>query len=70
LRNCLESPSSNLYYRETLEEEKETDEKLTELSKEINLEANGETETGEESEESVETPDRQRTAKRKTGRAA
>jgi ferritin-like metal-binding protein YciE len=56
--------------RETLEEEKETDEKLTELSKEINLEANGGTETGEESEESVETPDRQRTAKRKTGRAA
>jgi len=37
--------------RETLEEEKETDEKLTELSKEINVEAEGGDAEGEEAEE-------------------
>jgi ferritin-like metal-binding protein YciE len=36
--------------RETLEEEKETDEKLTELSKEINVEAEGGDAEGEEAE--------------------
>lgn len=55
---------------ETLQEEKETDEKLTELSKEINVQANEGAEIGEESEESVEAPGRQKSAKRKTGRAA
>lgn len=55
---------------ETLEEEKETDEKLTELSKEINVEANQGAESDEESEESVVAPGRQKTAKRKPGRAA
>ncbi len=40
--------------RETLEEEKETDEKLTELSKEINLEAEGGDAEGEEAEEDEE----------------
>lgn len=56
---------------ETLEEEKETDEKLTELSKEVNQEANsgGEAESEEEEEES--STSRQKTAgKRRSGRAA
>ncbi|MGH9530318.1 MAG: ferritin-like domain-containing protein [Terriglobales bacterium] len=55
---------------ETLQEEKETDQKLTELSKEINVEANEGGEAGEESRETVEAPGRQKTAKRKPGRAA
>ncbi len=54
---------------ETLQEEKETDEKLTELSREINVEANGGAELNEESEEANE-PGRQKTPKRRTGRAA
>ncbi len=40
--------------RETLEEEKETDEKLTELSKEINVEAEGGDAEGEEAEEGAD----------------
>jgi len=55
---------------ETLQEEKETDEKLTELSKGINAEANDSAEVSEESEEVVEAPGRQKSGKRKTGRAA
>ena len=55
---------------ETLQEEKETNEKLTELSKGINAEANDSAEASEESEEVVEAPGRQRSGKRKTGRAA
>ncbi len=55
---------------ETLQEEKETDEKLTELSKEINVQANEGAGAGEESEEVAEAPGRQKIAKRKPGRAA
>ena len=57
---------------ETLQEEKETDQKLTELSKEINLEANqgAQSESVNQSEEPVEAPGRQKNTKRKTGRAA
>ena len=54
---------------ETLQEEKETDEKLTELSREINVQANG-AEGDEEAEEFVDSPGRQKAAKRKPGRAA
>jgi ferritin-like metal-binding protein YciE len=56
---------------ETLEEEKETDEKLTELSKQINSQANEGVESGKESEEEVTgIADRAKAAKRKSGRAA
>jgi ferritin-like metal-binding protein YciE len=44
--------------KETLEEEKETDEKLTELSKEINVEAEGEDAEAEDVEEEDEQPKR------------
>jgi ferritin-like metal-binding protein YciE len=60
--------------QETLEEEKETDEKLTELSKEINAAANGgdnadaDAEAEENEEADVEQPTIK--AKRKPGRAA
>ncbi|MGH9511161.1 MAG: ferritin-like domain-containing protein [Terriglobales bacterium] len=53
---------------ETLQEEKETDEKLTDLSKDINVKANEG--GGEYSEEIVEAPGRQKNAKRRPGRAA
>jgi ferritin-like metal-binding protein YciE len=56
---------------ETLQEEKEADEKLTELSKEINVGANEGEELVAESEEEVEeSPAQPRTGKRKPGRAA
>jgi len=56
---------------ETLEEEKETDEKLTELSKEINAEANGgEESSAEGEEEAADSNNRQRIGRRKPGRAA
>jgi len=55
---------------ETLQEEKETDEKLTELSKEINVQANEGADSGEDMEEVDESPSRQKIAKRKPGRAA
>jgi ferritin-like metal-binding protein YciE len=55
---------------ETLQEEKETAEKLTELSKEINVEANEDAVSGEDMEEVDESPSRQKIAKRKPGRAA
>jgi ferritin-like metal-binding protein YciE len=44
--------------KDTLEEEKETDEKLTELSKEINVEAEGEDAEAEDVEEVDEQPKR------------
>jgi len=52
---------------ETLEEEKETDEKLTELSKQINAEANG---TGEEASEDEDTEVSQQPGRKRGGRAA
>jgi len=55
---------------ETLQEEKETDEKLTELSKEINVEANEGAESEDAEAEPEEAPGRLRTAKKKSGRAA
>jgi ferritin-like metal-binding protein YciE len=55
---------------ETLQEEKETDEKLTELSKEINVEANEGEESSEDMEEVGESTSRQKAGKRKPGRAA
>ncbi|GAC1691629.1 MAG: hypothetical protein NVS9B5_33490 [Terriglobales bacterium] len=51
---------------ETLEEEKETDEKLTELSKQINAEANG---SGGDAE-GEETQPRQQPGRKRSGRAA
>lgn len=51
---------------ETLEEEKETDEKLTELSKQINAEASG---SGEDAE-GEETQPRQQPGRKRSGRAA
>jgi ferritin-like metal-binding protein YciE len=49
--------------RETLEEEKETDEKLTELSKEINVEAEGGDAEGEEVEEDEEEQPKRKSRK-------
>ena len=46
----------------TLEEEKQTDQKLTELSEEINVEAKGQEEEGEE-EEQPETHKKARSAR-------
>jgi len=62
-----ESEQQSLLH-ETLQEEKETDEKLTELSKEINAEANN-AEGNQEAEE-FESPGPQKGGKRKPGRAA
>ncbi len=61
--------------QETLEEEKETDEKLTELAKEINTEANEGSAEEEEQEQDDETPASRgikpnRTAKKSGSRAA
>jgi ferritin-like metal-binding protein YciE len=47
----LGESEANALLEKTLEEEKETDQKLTELSKEINVEARGSEEEGEEEEE-------------------
>jgi len=58
----LDESEQESLLRETLDEEKETDQKLTELSKEINLEA----EEGSEEESS----ERKQQGKRKPGRAA
>lgn len=55
---------------ETLQEEKETDQKLTELSKTMNVEANEVVNSGEYMDEMNESPGRQKIAKRKPGRAA
>ena len=56
---------------ETLDEEKETDEKLTELAKKINVEAMGESEEGKEGEPEESEADRDaRPAKRGKARAA
>jgi len=62
-----ESEQQSLLH-ETLREEEETDEKLTELSKEINAEANG-ADVDQEAEEFA-SPGRQKGGKRKPGRAA
>jgi ferritin-like metal-binding protein YciE len=53
---------------ETLGEEKETDDKLTELAQEINVQAN-EGEEGEEGEEEEEEGSRRKTTKRRTATA-
>lgn len=50
----LGESEANALLEKTLEEEKETDHKLTELSEEINVEAKGSSEEGEEEEESGE----------------
>jgi ferritin-like metal-binding protein YciE len=55
---------------ETLQEEKDTDEKLTELSKEINVEANEGAESEEEDEEAVSAAPSRQGSKKKSGRAA
>lgn len=55
---------------ETLEEEKETDEKLTELSKQINSEANGSSEDEGEDAEAEEAEPRQQPGKKRSGQAA
>ena len=60
--NLLNESEQASLLRTTLDEEKETDQKLTELSKEINLEAEG----GAEEEGS----ERKQPGKRKPGRAA
>ncbi len=54
---------------ETLEEEKETDEKLTELSKDINSQANG---SDEEAEDAIgdESENRPQPGRKRSGRAA
>lgn len=54
---------------ETLQEEKETDEKLTQMSKQINAEANEGAEADSEGQEAPQL-ERQKAGKRKAGRAA
>src|ERR1700719_367748 len=49
----LGESEANALLEKTLEEEKETDQKLTELSEEINVEAKGSGEEGEEEEEAT-----------------
>jgi ferritin-like metal-binding protein YciE len=51
----LGEAEANALLEKTLEEEKETDQKLTELSEEINVEAKGSGEEGEEEEEEATT---------------
>ena len=53
---------------QTLEEEKETDEKLTELSKQINAQANGTSENAEDSSKNAEP--RPQPGRKRSGRAA
>jgi ferritin-like metal-binding protein YciE len=54
----LGESEANALLEKTLEEEKETDQKLTELSEEINVEAKGSGDEGEEEEEEQSTTNR------------
>ncbi len=66
--DLLDEPEHASLLRETLEEEKETDEKLTELAEQINLEATSESKQGSTSGKTTERPTQSRKAK--AGRAA
>jgi ferritin-like metal-binding protein YciE len=59
----LGESEANALLEKTLEEEKETDQKLTELSQEINVEAKGTGEEGEEGEEEASQATLNRKAK-------
>jgi ferritin-like metal-binding protein YciE len=66
----LGESEANALLEKTLEEEKETDQKLTELSEEINVEAKGSGEEGEEEEEEEEEQEQATThRKAKSARA-
>jgi ferritin-like metal-binding protein YciE len=60
--NILGEDEAASLLEETLEEEKETDQKLTELAEQINVQAAGEGEEGEEGEESEEGEGEEATA--------
>ncbi len=66
----LEESEHVTLLNETLEEEKETDEKLTELSKEINAAANGANAEDEEVEDEGSSRKNQQSSKKRGGRAA